>query len=107
MFQFISLEFHIIPRRTPLHFFKHLTEIKCVLKPQVIGDLIYFLIDIVLMITNAGPGTKTLVLVFHIYNLAFKEWNLGYASAVSMVLFLMVLAITLIQFHYEHVKTAE
>jgi multiple sugar transport system permease protein len=63
--------------------------------------------DIVLMITNAGPGTKTLVLVFHIYNLAFKEWNLGYASAVSMVLFLMVLAITLIQFHYEHVKTAE
>lgn len=55
--------------------------------------------DIVLMITNAGPGTKTLVLVFHIYNVAFKQWDLGYASAISMVLFLMVLAVTLVQFY--------
>lgn len=57
--------------------------------------------DIVLMITNAGPGTKTLVLVFHIYNVAFKQWDLGYASAISMVLFLMVLVVTMIQFHGE------
>lgn len=57
--------------------------------------------DIVLMITNAGPGTKTLVLVFHIYNVAFKQWDLGYASAISMVLFLMVLVVTILQFRGE------
>ena len=61
--------------------------------------------DIVLMITNAGPGTKTLVLVFHIYNVAFKQWDLGYASAISMVLFLMVMIVTVIQFRGEK-KTA-
>ena len=54
--------------------------------------------DIVYMITAAGPGTKTLVLVYHIYNVAFKQWDLGYASAISMVLFLMVLVVTLVQF---------
>lgn len=57
--------------------------------------------DIVLMITNAGPGTKTLVLVFHIYNVAFKQWDLGYASAISMVLFLMVFVVTVIQFRVD------
>lgn len=57
--------------------------------------------DIVLMITNGGPGTKTQVLVFYIYDIAFRQWNLGYASAISMVLFLMVLIVTILQFRGE------
>lgn len=57
--------------------------------------------DVVLMITGAGPGTKTLVLVYHIYNVAFKQWELGYASAISMVLFLLVLIVTVVQFRGE------
>ena len=57
--------------------------------------------DIVLMITNGGPGTKTQVLVFYIYNVAFNDWNLGYASAISMVLFLLVLSVTLVMFRRE------
>ena len=57
--------------------------------------------DIVLMITGAGPGTSTLVLVYHIYNVAFKQWELGYASAISMVLFLLVIIVTIIQFRGE------
>lgn len=57
--------------------------------------------DQVMMITQGGPGTSTLVLVYHIYNVAFMQWNLGYASAVSLVLFLLVLAITLVQFRGE------
>lgn len=61
--------------------------------------------DIVYMITAAGPGTKTLVLVYHIYNVAFKQWDLGYASAISMVLFLMVLIVTLVQFRMEKVRS--
>jgi len=57
--------------------------------------------DIVLMITGGGPGTSTLVLVYHIYNVAFVQWDLGYAAAISMVLFLMVLTVTIIQFRGE------
>ncbi len=57
--------------------------------------------DIVYMVTQAGPGTATLVLVYDIYNKAFISWNLGSASAVAMVLFALVLAVTLIQFKTE------
>ena len=60
--------------------------------------------DIVYMLAGGSSGVlneSAMVLVFHIYEEAFRNWNLGYASAVSMVLFLMVLAITLIQFRGE------
>lgn len=54
--------------------------------------------DIFLMITNFGPGGKTRVLVSYIYDLAFTNKDYGYASAVSMVLFALVLIVTLVQF---------
>jgi len=57
--------------------------------------------DIVYMVTQGGPGTATLVLVYDIYNKAFVSWNLGSASAVAMVLFFLVLSVTLIQFRGE------
>lgn len=57
--------------------------------------------DQMYMITQGGPGTSTLVLVYHIYNVAFKNWDLGYASAISMVLFLLVLIVTIVQFKGE------
>ncbi len=55
--------------------------------------------DQIYMITQGGPGTSTLVLVYDIYNTAFISWDLGYASAISMVLFLLVLGVTLFQFY--------
>lgn len=57
--------------------------------------------DIVYMITQAGPGTSTLVLVYEIYNTAFKNWQLGYSSAISMLLFVIVLVVTVVQFRGE------
>lgn len=57
--------------------------------------------DQIYMITQGGPGTSTLVLVYHIYDTAFKSWDLGYASAISVVLFLLVLIVTLVQFKGE------
>jgi multiple sugar transport system permease protein len=54
--------------------------------------------DQVFMITQGGPGTSTLVLVYHIYETAFRNWDLGYASSMAVVLFILVLIITLIQF---------
>ncbi len=43
----------------------------------------------------------TRVLVYQIYNTAFRSLNFGYASAQAMVLFLLVLCVTLIQFRGE------
>lgn len=57
--------------------------------------------DQIYMITQGGPGTSTLVLVYHIYEMAFLSWDLGYASAIAMVLFLLVLIVTIIQFRGE------
>lgn len=57
--------------------------------------------DQVYMITQGGPGTSTLVLVYHIYETAFRSWDLGYASAIAVVLFIIVLIVTLIQFRGE------
>jgi multiple sugar transport system permease protein len=57
--------------------------------------------DQIFMITQGGPGDRTMVLVYYIYNQAFKYMDYGYASTVSIVLFLSVLIITLIQFRGE------
>ena len=60
--------------------------------------------DIVYMLAGGSTGVlneSAIVLVYHIYEEAFRNWNLGYASAVAMVLFVIVLAITLVQFRGE------
>lgn len=57
--------------------------------------------DVAVMLAGGGSGELTLnatVLVYYIYQQAFINWDLGYSSAVAMVLFLMVLIVTLIQF---------
>lgn len=57
--------------------------------------------DLILVMTNGGPGRATNVLVMHTYNMAFREFRFGYASAVAMVLFVIVLVITIVQFRME------
>ncbi|MEO8759027.1 MAG: sugar ABC transporter permease [Devosia sp.] len=56
--------------------------------------------DQIYLLTQGGPGTSTLVLVYHIYNEAFISWDLGYSSMVALVLFVVVLAVTILQFRY-------
>lgn len=57
--------------------------------------------DIAIMLAGGGSGELTpsgTVLVYYIYQKAFIDWKLGYSSAVAMVLFVMVLVVTIIQF---------
>lgn len=57
--------------------------------------------DIAVMLAGGGSGeltTSATVLVYYIYQKAFIDWDLGYSSAVAMVLFLLVLVVTIIQF---------
>lgn len=46
--------------------------------------------DQVNIITEGGPGFSTTVLVQAIYYYAFKEFKIGYAAAVAIVLFLVI-----------------
>lgn len=60
--------------------------------------------DIAIMLAGGGSGELTphaTVLVYYIYQKAFIDWDLGYSSAVSMVLFVLVLIVTVIQFSVE------
>lgn len=57
--------------------------------------------DTMYITTQGGPGEATKVLAYHIYNSAFVSSKFGYASALSMVLFVIVMVVTLIQFKGE------
>lgn len=52
---------------------------------------------IVSMTGEGGPLNSTRTIVFHIYKLAFKSFDMGSASAATVVLFLIILAFTLVQ----------
>lgn len=54
--------------------------------------------DLVLIMTGGGPGQSTLVLSQLIWRLGFDQHQFGYASAVAVVLFLICLVITVVQF---------
>ncbi|MCR4656084.1 MAG: sugar ABC transporter permease [Lachnospiraceae bacterium] len=60
--------------------------------------------DIVYMLAGGSNGVvnkSAIVIVYYIYEEAFRNWKLGRASASALVLFLIVLVITLIQFRGE------
>jgi multiple sugar transport system permease protein len=57
--------------------------------------------DLIMVMTNGGPGRATNVLVLHTYNMAFRQFRFGYSSAIALVLFLIVLIITIVQFRME------
>lgn len=49
------------------------------------------------VMTQGGPGSSTYTLVYYIYTSAFKYYRMGYASAIAVILFLMLLIVTIIQ----------
>jgi ABC-type sugar transport system permease subunit len=74
-----------------------------VLVTSVIGSFQVF--DTVYVMTNGGPGNTTLVANLNIYNTAFAGFRIGEASAMSVVLFLLILIITVAQFRYFNRRT--
>jgi multiple sugar transport system permease protein len=51
--------------------------------------------DQVVTLTGGGPGTSTVTLAYLVYSIAFRWWDMGYASAVAWILtaILVVLAV--------------
>ena len=50
------------------------------------------------VMTQGGPGTSTLTTVMVVYQTAFQDLRFGYASAISVLLFLILLLLTAVQF---------
>jgi multiple sugar transport system permease protein len=64
--------------------------------------------DLAYIMTDGGPGTETLFYVLYVFRNGFEFLKMGYASALAWVLFLIVLALTFVNFrasgrwvHYE------
>lgn len=76
-----------LPLLSPTTFF--------VLVMSVIGSFQVF--DTVYVLTSGGPLGSTKVLVFYLYEHAFKFFDMGYASAVAYVLFAIIFGLTLLQ----------
>ena len=62
--------------------------------------------DLVLVMTNGGPGQSTLVLSQFIWQRGFEMNQFGYAAAASVVLFFICIIITIIQFAWNKKKEA-
>ena len=53
--------------------------------------------DLVYIMTGGGPGKATVTLVTTIYNAAFREYKMGYACAMAMLLFVIIVFISILQ----------
>jgi multiple sugar transport system permease protein len=65
---------------------------------SVVGSFLAF--NQFFIITDGGPGTSTVPVVMSIYQTAFADTDVGLASAMSVVLVIVVGLITFVQFHY-------
>lgn len=74
------------------------------LSPTIFFNLVIGLIGAfqvftpVYLMTGGGPGTSSMMMGLLIYRHGFEEFNMGYASLLAWVLFLIVITLTIIQF---------
>lgn len=87
-----------IPMVSPIVFFTLVTGF--------IGSLQAY--SLVLLMTKGGPANASMMIGLYVYQNAFQYFDLGYASALSWVVFALIMAVTALQFvvarrwvHYE------
>lgn len=66
-----------------------------VLVTTVIGSFQVF--DTIAVTTKGGPVDATRVILWYIYEFAFSRFQMGYATAVSMIVFVILIIVTIIQ----------
>jgi multiple sugar transport system permease protein len=77
-----------VPMMSPVIFFNLVTGFITSLQAFVL----------ILVMTNGGPANASLVYGLYIYRQAFQYFNMGYASALAWILFVLIIIITFIQF---------
>jgi ABC-type sugar transport system permease subunit len=79
--------------------------------PQLKGIINFYVIYNIMMVfawmftyvfvmTKGGPGNSTTILELQIYNLAFKKYSVGMASALSILLFMTIFIFIYFQFRF-------
>lgn len=88
----------------PLHRMAHITL--PLLTPVIFFNLVmgiinafqFFTQPYVIMNGTGGPNDSTLFYAIHLFNVAWRYLDMGYASAMAWILFLVIMAITLFVF---------
>ncbi|PKL13512.1 MAG: ABC transporter permease [Spirochaetae bacterium HGW-Spirochaetae-8] len=57
--------------------------------------------DTIKVMTNGGPVSSTQILSLLLYQEAFQFFNIGYASSIAVVFFILVLALALVQMKFD------
>ena len=63
------------------------------------------LVDHIIVMTKGGPDNASALLLYYIYDVAFKFWDSGYASALTMVLLVILAVAALAQFAFLEKRT--
>lgn len=88
---------------SPIQTFKNVTV--PLLSPTIFFVVIitaissFQIFDLIFLMTQGGPLDSTNVLVYAIYKNAFEYFNVGKASAIAYVLFVVILVLTLVQWN--------
>jgi multiple sugar transport system permease protein len=61
----------------------------------IIGTLRVF--EVSYLTTQGGPNYATWFYMLHLYQAAFRDFDMGYASALAVILFVITLVLTYIQ----------
>ena len=80
-----------LPMLTPTIFF---TTVISILNSFQVFDLTFIL-------TGGGPGKDSYTMVYHIYHLGFETATFGPASAAAVILFVILLVVTAVQFRVQ------
>lgn len=84
----------------PLQEFWHITL--PLLRPIILATVVLRVIglvnapDLLIILTNGGPGDATQMLSLYAFNKAYASFDFGYAGAISVVMFLILMGFTII-----------
>ncbi len=86
--QFFSIT---LPLLTPTIFFIFIISL--------IGSFQAF--GLIFVMTGGGPGTATYVYVYHLWKQAFQSHQMGYGAALAWMLFVVIGAVTFVQWRLQ------
>lgn len=88
----------------PWQKFRHVTVpgLKRTIRLVVVLQVIYSfqIFGQVFIMTRGGPDGATRVLIQHIFERGFRDFQLGYASAMSVFLFIVIILVSVVQFMF-------
>lgn len=61
----------------------------------------------IFIMTNGGPLGSTSTIMYYIYEQGFGNYNMGYASAIAWIFFVVIMIITLIQYKFRNEQGGE